>query len=166
MHAHALDTLVNEASRDSARVLDVGIGSGYLCAAFARLNPTAHITGIDVIPELVTLSRANILKEDPTLMDHVEIPEACNGWKGYLKNAPYDAIHVGAAAARLPTDLLEQLKVGGKMVIPVGPDGGDQMLVQVVRTKGAKSGAPVEEQYEVTNLMGVRYVPLVDGVAE
>lgn len=171
MHAHALETLVNEASRDSARVLDVGIGSGYLSAAFARLNSTAHVTGIDVVPDLVNLARENILKEDPELMNQMEIPTACNGWEGYANNAPYDAIHVGAAAAALPKHLLEQLKVGGKMVIPVGPDGGNQVLMQVVRTSGnasengEESGKSFEQQFEITNLMGVRYVPLVGGMA-
>ena len=162
MHAYALEMLENEALRENASVLDVGIGSGYLSAAFTRLNPTARCTGIDVVPELVSRARANILKEDADIMDRLEIPDACNGWQGYPPNAPYDAIHVGAAAAHLPIDLLNQLKVGGKMVIPVGPDGGDQVLVQVIRWSGGEAGEPFDKQFEIRNLMGVRYVPLVN----
>jgi protein-L-isoaspartate(D-aspartate) O-methyltransferase len=172
MHAYALELLADEASRDNASILDVGIGSGYLTAAFARLNPTSKCTGIDVVPELVTLARANIQKEDSDILERLEIPAACNGWHGYAKNAPYDAIHVGAAAADLPSDLLSQLKVNGKMIIPVGPEGEPQVLVQVVRKReeeeesgngnGDGNGGSFEQQFEVTNLMGVRYVPLVN----
>lgn len=171
MHAYALGLLETEALRENASILDVGIGSGYLSAAFARLNPTAICTGIDVVPDLVSMARANVLKEDSDLMDRLHIPDACNGWKGYPQNAPYDAIHVGAAAAELPPDLMSQLKVGGKMIIPVGPDGGDQVLVQVVRERGDCENGDVissdEQQidlshFSITKLMGVRYVPLVN----
>lgn len=161
MHAYALELLEKEALRDNASILDVGVGSGYLVAAFARLNPTAKCTGVDVYPELVSLARANVMKEDADITARVTIPDACNGWHGYLPNAPYDVIHVGAAASSLPAELLQQLKVSGKMVIPVGPDGGNQELVQVVRTHDSSSGLPIEQQFDVTNLMGVRYVPLV-----
>lgn len=54
-----------------------------------------------------------------------------DGWKGWAENGPYDAIHVGAAAASIPIDLVSQLKVGGRMVVPVGPPSESQMLVQV-----------------------------------
>lgn len=168
MHAHALDVLANEVLRENASVLDVGIGSGYLSAAFCRLNPSAQCTGIDIVPELVTLARENILKKDADLLEtgRLTIPEACNGWRGYPENSPYDAIHVGAAASELPFDLLCQLKVGGKMVIPLGPEGGDQVLMQVVRKREHEKVEEGEEQeFEVTNLMGVRYVPLVSDVS-
>lgn len=177
MHAHALSLLEDEAMRENSNILDVGVGSGYLLSAFGRLNPTATCTGIDVYPELVSLARTNVMKEDADLMDRLEIPDACNGWQGYVKNAPYDAIHVGAAAEELPSDLLQQLKVGGKMVIPVGPQGGHQELLQVVRktdtssaeinANGAAEPMPIYnrqqlyDQFEITNLMGVMYVPLV-----
>lgn len=161
MHAYALEILKNEALRENANILDVGVGSGYLSAAFAKLNPSAKCTGIDVYPELVALARENVMKEDADIRDRVEIPDACNGWSGYLPNAPYDVIHVGAAASNLPTALISQLKVSGKMVIPVGPDGGNQVLLQVVRTHDNSSGLSLEEQCEITDLMGVRYVPLV-----
>lgn len=58
-----------------------------------------------------------------------------DGWKGWAEHGPYDAIHVGAAAERIPADLVAQLKVGGRMVVPVGPPSETQMLVQVGRAR-------------------------------
>ena len=88
--------------------------------------------------------------------------QVANGWLG-LKDEDgnairFDAIHVGAAAESIPTDLLRQLKVGGRMVIPVGPEMGAQELVQVDRTG---EGEDPHRDYTTKHMMGVRYVPLV-----
>lgn len=133
MHAHVLEDLLPpllKASRDypekPLRILDVGCGSGYLTAVFGRM--VAHdktpkgllnkgkVIGIDVIPQLVELSRKNILKEDGDLLDK-EIVQVItrDGWKGYPEGAPYNAIHVGAAAETFPKELMNQMAVGGAM---------------------------------------------------
>ena len=68
------------------------------------------------------------------------------------------AIHVGAAAPRVPDALRQSLRVGGRMIIPVGPANGAQAIVQVDRVKEGSG----EDCFNVTELLGVRYVPLVE----
>lgn len=196
MHAHVLEDLLPplvEASQNQPTkplsILDVGCGSGYLTSVFGRLlEPKAtrkmpsstsspvlnegKVYGIDVIPQLVEMSKTNIQKQDGDLFDSKTVEVMVrDGWKGYLEGSPYNAIHVGAAADTFPTELMKQLAVGGVMVIPVGPEGGMQYLYQVERL--SDSGVVVgldeidsskgfhEEDYEVRRVLGVRYVPLV-----
>ena len=56
-----------------------------------------------------------------------------DGREGYPQEAPYDVIHVGAAAAKVPEPLLQQLSVGGHLVIPVGPRNGDQNILKITK---------------------------------
>ena len=186
MHAHCIEDLLPSLKRASERnpdeplrVLDVGLGSGFLTAAFGRLIQAKSdelkagaVYGIDVIPELVEAARSNMLKRDGDLLDSgIVTLDVADGWHGYPRGSPYHAIHVGAAAATLPTDLMLQLAVGGTMVIPVGPDGGTQYLYQVERVGnrggvvGTDDDAKVkgyrEEDYQMRRVLGVRYVPLV-----
>jgi protein-L-isoaspartate(D-aspartate) O-methyltransferase len=86
----------------------------------------------------------------------------------YPEGAPYNAIHVGAAAATFPTALMKQLAPGGVMVIPVGPERGTQYLYRVERVgdEGDVIGLDdnkgfCEDDYNVFRILGVRYVPLV-----
>jgi len=96
----------------------VGCGSGYLATAFARLNPSCTVYGVDYIPELVELSRANIAKGDEELLVSGRVQLAvADGWQGWAADAPFSVIHVGAAASRIPPDLLRQLKVFCSRVI-------------------------------------------------
>mmetsp|Transcript_8811 Transcript_8811/g.7876 ORF Transcript_8811/g.7876 Transcript_8811/m.7876 type:complete len:229 (-) Transcript_8811:55-741(-) len=158
MHATALEYLVEQINKENARVLDVGLGSGYLTAVMSRMNPSALVTGIDCINELVNRAIINIRKKDADLMDSGRVVALTgDGWAGYNKNAPYDCIHVGAAAPEIPKQLLEQLKVGGRMIIPVGEDRAPQELLMVDRISSGNSA----KDYKIESLMGVMYVPLV-----
>jgi len=176
MHAHALEEIMPTLQKAALenpdkelKILDVGCGSGYLTAAFGRLVDRGNngpilpvkgrVYGIDAWRELVDLSRANMKKEDSDLFDSGTVSlQYGDGWEGLPDAGPFNAIHVGAAAAKFPKPLMQQLAVGGVMVIPVGPDGGVQSLYRVQKVKD--SAEFDEDDYVIKNLLGVRYVPL------
>jgi protein-L-isoaspartate(D-aspartate) O-methyltransferase len=123
MHAHALEELQDKLV-PGARFLDVGSGTGVLLAAAARLvSPGGKVFGVEHIPELVEMSRGNLQKDPQTaawLADNTINVEVGDGYVGLPQHGPFDAIHVGAAPETVPQALLDQLALGGKLVLPVG----------------------------------------------
>ncbi|KAH9962985.1 protein-L-isoaspartate O-methyltransferase-domain-containing protein [Russula dissimulans] len=221
MHAHTAELLLpylrGRPDGRSARVLDVGAGSGYLTSVFYHLvrdgrsgggsggggdndasSPTdaqqsaAHVVGIEHIPALTALAQRNIRSDGlgdaldsqrivlvtgdgrlgawpfPSSSSSSSSPpnsplektiqsqsDRSKWWRigiGYPPKGPYDAIHVGAAAATIPPALVEQLACPGRMIIPVGTHS--QRLMQVDK----------DAQGKITqkDLFGVVYVPLTD----
>jgi protein-L-isoaspartate(D-aspartate) O-methyltransferase len=154
MHAHALE-LLKDYIRPGATVLDVGSGSGYLATAMAYMvQPGGACYGIDDIDDLVKWSLHSIKKdgkEDWLSQGKLTIMKG-DGSKGFAEKAPFDAIHVGAAAPEIPPDLVKQLKSPGRMVIPVGKQSEDQVLMVITKDNEGKL-----EKFVAT---GVRYVPL------
>jgi len=140
----------------NAKVLDVGSGSGYLVACFSKMmEDKGKVIGIDVVKPLVEWSITNIKKSHGDLIEKGVIRiKAGDGWKGDVKNGPFDCIHVGAAAESVPQALLEQLAPGGRLLIPV--DNRYQSGQSYLQIDKSKSGALTQ-----TNLMGVQYVRLI-----
>ncbi|CAF1002609.1 unnamed protein product [Adineta ricciae] len=154
MHAYALEMLEDKLV-PGARVLDVGSGSGYLTACMARLvQPGGKVVGIEHMPELVQLAIKNISKNGRSLFDDgvLEIVTG-DGRLGYPQDGPYDAIHVGAAASSRPNELIDQLKPGGRLVVPVGV-GSQKLMIYERSTDG--------HQVSERDTLSVSYVPLTD----
>lgn len=120
MHASAAESLLPYLSPSSC-VLDIGSGSGYLSHVLAHLvEPGGTVIGVDHIQELVDLASANVARS----ADGKELLESgrvsfvkADGRLGWREGAPYDAIHVGAAAAEAHSTLIEQLKAPGRYVL-------------------------------------------------
>lgn len=127
------------------RVLEIGTGSGYQAAVLAEI--LEDVFTVEIIPELARWGRDNLHR---TGYDQVRVKQA-DGYYGWAEFAPYDAIVVTAAADHIPPPLVEQLRDGGRMVVPVGSPFRTQMLMLVTR-----EGDDVRTQ----SLLPVRFVPL------
>src|SRR6516164_3014870 len=133
------------------RVLEVGTGSGYQAAVLSQL--VAQVYSIEIIEPLGTAARQRLR----TLgYKNVEV-RVGDGYFGWPEKGPFDSIIVTAGANHIPPSLVEQLRPGGRMVIPVGNPFQTQMLMLV--TKGDKG----PHDLKVRSLMPVAFVPLVGG---
>lgn len=127
------------------KVLEVGTGSGYQAAVLAEMVKT--VVTVERIPELTERARLTL---DDLGYRNVHVHQAVRGL-GWEPDAPYDAILVTAASPRVPMTLFDQLKEGGRLIVPVGTRE-EQELVQVKKTNG---------EAEVLPRGACRFVPLV-----
>jgi protein-L-isoaspartate(D-aspartate) O-methyltransferase len=133
---------------EGSRVLEIGTGSGYQAAILATLGATVH--SIEIIEEL-SKSAQRVLNESN--LTNVEL-HIGDGFQGVPEHAPYDGIMVTAAAPRVPPTLLEQLKVGGTMLIPIG-ERQRQTLWKITRTSTG---------FDRESLHAVLFVPMTGEV--
>jgi len=129
-------------------VLDVGTGSGYQAAVLAEI--VKQVYSIEIVETLGKTAAARLTELG---YRNIEV-KIGDGYRGWPEKAPFDGIVVTAAAPRVLPALVEQLKPGGRMVIPVG--GGDIQYLKLV-IKRADGG------YDERNVLPVRFVPLVPG---
>lgn len=132
---------------EGERVLEIGTGCGYQTAVLAPL--VKQIFTVERIRELQRKAKQRLRDLD---IYNVQFRPG-DGWEGWAKYAPYDGILVAAAAPELPEKLLEQLAPAGRLVMPVGPSGRQELLM-ITRK---------DDHYEQVSLGAVSFVPLVKG---
>ncbi len=134
---------------DRMKVLEIGTGSGYQAAVLAHL--CRRLYSIERVAPLLKQAEARFSRLKLTNITSM----TGDGSRGWPEQAPFERIIVTAAAADVPPVLVDQLAIGGIMVVPIGQDDHDQHLIQVRRT---------EEGVETMDMGKVRFVPMVEGI--
>lgn len=128
------------------RVLEIGTGSGYQAAVLSRV--VGQVYSVEIIPPLAEQAAERLAR----LNFHNVTTICADGYHGWLEHSPYDGILVTAAAPSIPPPLLEQLKEGARLVIPVGLEYGFQELLMLEKRPGGS--------VRKTKVLGVAFVPL------
>lgn len=128
------------------KVLEIGSGSGYQAAVLAEMG--VEVWTIEIVPELAEMAEENLKKAG---YDDVNV-KCGDGYKGWPEEAPFDAVIITAAPESIPDALVEQLKVGGTMILPVGPVNSVQSLKKIIKK---------EDGIKQNTLIPVRFVPMV-----
>ncbi|MFO7850608.1 MAG: protein-L-isoaspartate(D-aspartate) O-methyltransferase [Spirochaetia bacterium] len=134
------------------KVLEIGTGSGYQAAVLAEL--TREVYSIEIIDGLAERGEKALREAG---YDYVQVKKG-DGYYGWESHAPFDAVIVTAAAGHIPPPLIEQLKKGGRMVIPVGGVYQTQVLMLVKKD--------MEGEISTERLMTVRFVPMTGEAQE
>ena len=152
LHGYCLQALENFLTEGS-NVLDIGFGSGYLTVAMSKMmNDKGCVVGIEHMKELYDLGKQNISKKYKDLLDTKKIELILgDGRLGYKAKAPYKCIHVGAGSEEIPRELFNQLEIGGRLLIPLGPSG-NQYIHFIDKTS--------ETEFKDSIGWSVCYVPL------
>jgi protein-L-isoaspartate(D-aspartate) O-methyltransferase len=136
--------------RAADRVLEIGTGSGYQAAVLAAL--VKEVYTIEIVEPLAKQATATLRR-----LGHKNVEvKAGDGYQGWAEHAPFDAVIVTCAPERIPEPLVQQLKEGGRMIIPVGP-AHDQSLVLLEKKDG---------KVKRSSVLPVRFVPMTGKAAE
>jgi len=130
------------------KVLEVGAGSGYQTAILAMLSRRVYALERHAPLAAKAAKRLEALGISNVILSHGD------GSEGWARHAPFDRILVAAAAEDPPKPLLDQLRIGGVMILPIGEEGSVQQLIKVTRNTG---------EYTYEELLTVRFVPLLHG---
>lgn len=133
--------------KESDKVLEIGTGSGYQAAILSEI--TKEVYSIEIRASLSQFAKTNLKKAGYT---NVKVKTA-DGYDGWTEHAPFDAIMITAAANHIPPPLKKQLKIGGKLILPLGSTVYYQSLVLVTRRS--------EHQFDSKVLTDVRFVPMI-----
>ncbi len=134
-----------------SKVLEIGTGSGYQAAVLFAMGYKVY--SIERQKELFDFSQRILLPLGVNITQRLG-----DGYKGMESFAPYEGILVTAAAPDIPKALLSQLSIGGKLLIPVGPEGEEQVMHRIVRKS--------EKEFERQSLGNFRFVPMLEKVAK
>ena len=135
---------------EGMNILEIGPGWGYNAAVVGEIvGKKGHVFTIERIPSLAEKARENL--EKTGYSEAVTVIEG-DGTTGYPDKAPYDRIYATASAPKIPEPLKKQLKIGGKLIIPMGSDYF-QELVSILRIS--------DDDYQTRNLGGVIFVPMI-----
>lgn len=130
------------------KILDIGVGSGWQTALLAQIvGKNGQVVAVERIPELVEFAKKNLAKYNFSNIEVIEV----NGYGGYPLYEPYDAIIAAAAAPKVPKAILSQLKIGGRLVMPIGED--KQSIYYIKRES--------ENNFKYKEYPGFVFVPLV-----
>lgn len=134
----------------TSKVLEIGTGCGYQTAILAELAGAVY--SVEILPALAKSAKARLERLG---YRNISFKES-NGHYGWQEYAPYDAVLVAAAPKVVPAHLVQQLREGGRMVIPVGDSEQNLLLIQ----KKSRTGAGSEPFLETTEVTGVSFVPM------
>lgn len=134
----------------SDRVLEIGTGSGYNAAVMSRI--AGEVYSVEIISRLADLAEKNI---ESAGIDNVFIRTA-DGYEGWKEKSPFDVIVLTAASNKVPPELQNQLRIGGKLILPLGRGVQDLVLLEKYS----------EEEFSKKRLVGVRFVPLTGGIKD
>ena len=134
-----------------SKVLEIGTGSGYQTAILSRLS--SRVYSIERYKKLVDIAKLRLAKLNISNV----IILLMDGFYGYSLQAPFDRIILTAAVEEIPNLLINQLKVGGIMIIPVGLSNQKQSLLKVIKT---------EKGLDIKELMSVRFVQMKEGLVK
>lgn len=145
--------LMTQSARLSAndRVLEIGTGSGYQAAVLSEI--VKEVYTIEIVEPLATSAKEKLQQLG---YQNVHVRHG-DGYQGWEEEAPFDAIIITAAAPRLPKPLIDQLKVGGRMVVPVDNEQSHQDLLLYTRSR---------EGMQAERITGVRFVPMTGEVRQ